>query len=60
MSKEHEAWVKKKQRKRNTIEGKIGTVKQYYGLERLRFKDEELNIRLGLLAMNLNTALAGI
>jgi len=60
MSKEHEAWVKKKQRKRNAIEGKIGTVKQYYGLERLRFKDEELNIRLGLLAMNLNTALARI
>jgi len=60
MSKDHEAWVKKKQRKRNTIEGKIGTVKQYYGLERLRYKNEELNIRLGLLAMNLNTALARI
>jgi len=57
-SKEHEIWVRKKQRKRNTIEGKIGTSKQYYGLERLRYKDEELNIRLGLLAMNLSTALA--
>jgi len=58
MSKAHEMWVRKKQRKRNAIEGKIGTSKQYYGLERLRYKDEELNIRLGLLAMNLSTALA--
>lgn len=60
MSKEHEFWVRKKQRKRNAIEGKIGTVKQYYGLERLRYKDEELNIRLGLLAMNLSTALTRV
>jgi len=60
MSKEHELWMIKKQRKRNTIEGKIGTCKQYYGLERLRYKNEELNIRLGLLAMNLSTALARV
>jgi len=60
MSKEHEIWVKKKQRKRNAIEGKIGTCKQFYGLERLRYKNEELNIRLGLLAMNLSTALARV
>lgn len=60
MSKEHEFWVRKKQRKRNAIAGKIGTVKQYYGLERLRYKDEELNVRLGLLAMNLSTALTRV
>lgn len=59
-SKEHEMWVKKKQRKRNRIEGKIGTSKQYFGLERLKYKNEELNIRLGLLAMNLSTAMARI
>ncbi len=59
-SKEQEKWIKQKQRKRNTIEGKIGTSKQYYGLERLRYKNEELNIRLGLLAMNLSTAMARI
>lgn len=58
MTREHEVWVRKKQRKRNTIEGKIGTCKQYYGLERLRYKNEELNVRLGMLAMNLSTALA--
>lgn len=60
MSREHEMWVRKKQRKRNAIEGKIGTSKQYYGLERLRYKNEELNIRLGLMAMNLTTALSRI
>jgi len=59
-SKEQEIWVRKKQRKRNAIEGKIGTCKQHYGLERLRYKDEELNVRLGLLAMNLSTALARV
>lgn len=58
MSKVHEQWVKKKQRERNAIEGKIGTSKEHYGLSRLRYKNEELNIRLGLLAMNLSTALA--
>ena len=58
MSKDHEQWVKKKQRERNAIEGKIGTSKEYYGLSRLKYKNEELNIRLGLLAMNLSTALA--
>jgi hypothetical protein len=58
MSKDHEQWVKKKQRERNAIEGKTGTSKDYYGLSRLKYKNEELNIRLGLLAMNLSTALA--
>ena len=58
ISKKTEQWVKQKQRKRNTIEGKIGISKVHYGLERLLFKNEELNIRMGLLSMNLSTALA--
>ena len=53
-----EQWVKRKQRKRSQIEGFIGVAKVHRGLERLVYKDEELNIRLGLLAMNLSTALA--
>jgi len=53
-------WVKQKQRKRSQIEGFIGVSKVHYGLERLLYKNEELNIRLGLIAMNLSTALARI
>lgn len=63
LSKSREKWVKQKQRKRNEIEGAIGTSKTAYGLERLRYKvqgGEEINIRLGLIAMNLNTMLARI
>ncbi|MEW6558230.1 MAG: hypothetical protein AB1349_12935, partial [Elusimicrobiota bacterium] len=48
-------WVKWKQRSRSKIEGFIGVSKVHRGLERLLFKNEELNIRLGLLAMNLST-----
>jgi len=55
-----EKWVRQKQRKRNQIEGFIGVSKVHRGLERLLFKNEELNIRLGLLAMNLSTAMARI
>ena len=53
-------WIKQKQKKRNRIEGSIGVSKVHYGLERLLYKDEELNIRLGLLAVNLSTAMARI
>lgn len=60
LTKKIEKWVKQKQRKRNQIEGFIGVAKVHCGLERLLFKNEELNIRLGLLAMNLSTALARI
>jgi hypothetical protein len=63
LSKSMEKWVKQKQRKRNEIEGAIGTSKTAYGLERLRYKvsgGEEINIRLGLIAMNLDTMLARI
>lgn len=55
-----EKWVKWKQRSRSKIEGFIGVSKVHRGLERLLFKNEELNIRLGLIAMNLSTALARI
>ena len=53
-------WIKQKQKKRSEIEGFIGVSKVHYGLERLVYKNEELNIRLGLIAMNLSTALARI
>jgi len=63
LTKAKEKWVKKKQRERNRIEGAIGNSKTTYGLERLRYKipgGEEINIRLGLAAMNLTTMLARI
>ncbi len=60
LTKKMEEWVKRKQRKRNQIEGFIGVSKVHRGLERLLYKNEELNIRLGLIAMNLSTAMARI
>lgn len=59
-SKKIQKWVRQKQRRRSQIEGFIGVSKVHYGLERLLYKNEELNIRLGLIAMNLSTALARI
>ena len=59
-SKQIEKWVKQKQRKRSQIEGFIGVSKVHYGLERVLFKNEEVNVRLGLIAMNLSTAMARI
>jgi hypothetical protein len=56
-----ETWVQRKQRERSKIEGLFGTLKTKYGLERLRYRSaegEEQNIRLSLLAMNLNTMLS--
>lgn len=61
LSRSKEKWIKQKQRERNKIEGAIGNSKTTYGLERLRYKlpgGEEINIRLGLIAMNLTTMLA--
>jgi hypothetical protein len=58
-----EKWIRKKQQERNRIEGAIGNSKTTYGLERGRYKivgGEEINIRLGLIAMNLNTMLARV
>jgi len=51
-------WVRQKQNERSEIEGKIGVAKVHYGLERVLYKNEEIGIRLGLLAMNLTTAMA--
>jgi IS5 family transposase len=59
-SKEEEKWVRLKQNKRSEIEGKIGVAKVHYGLERVLYKNEEIGIRMGLLAMNLTTAMARI
>jgi len=59
-SKKIRNWVRQKQRSRSQIEGFIGVSKVHYGLERLLFKNEELNIRLGLIAINLSTAMARI
>jgi hypothetical protein len=53
-------WIKKKQRIRNQIEGFIGHAKEHFGLDRIRYKIDggaEIWIRMGLLAMNLDTAL---
>ena len=59
-SKEEEKWVRQKQNKRSEIEGKIGVARVHYGLERILYKNEEIGIRMGLLAMNLTTAMARI
>lgn len=56
-------WIRKKQRLRNRIEGFIGHAKEHYGLDRIRYKIEggsEIWVRLGLLAMNLDTALKAV
>lgn len=53
-------WIREKQRRRSEIEGAIGNSKVNYGLERITYRNEELQIRLGLIAMNLSTAMARI
>ena len=60
LSKEQEKFNKKKQKERNRIEGVIGTSKEFFGLRKLKYKDELQNIRMSLLAMNLNVALKRI
>ena len=53
-------WIKKQQRIRNRIEGFIGHAKEHFGLDRIRYKIDggtEIWVRMGLLAMNLDTAL---
>ncbi|MCI0405823.1 MAG: hypothetical protein L0209_07090 [candidate division Zixibacteria bacterium] len=58
---ENRKWLKEKQKLRgNRMEGIIGHAKNNFGLDRILYtmKDgEEMWIRLGLLAMNLSTAL---
>jgi IS5 family transposase len=53
------AWMKRQQKKRNGIEGFIGTTKTRYGLERILYAipgGEEIWVRMGLMGMNLNRA----
>jgi len=53
-------WIKKQQRIRNQIEGFIGHAKEHFGLNKIRYKIDggsEIWVRMGLLAMNLDTAL---
>jgi transposase, IS5 family len=54
-------WYRQKQRERNRIEGSFGNGKMHYGLDRVMYSIQggsETWIRLGLLSMNLKTALA--
>jgi len=59
--KEKREWYRQRQKKRSSrMEGIIGLAKTRYGLDRVRYRianGEEIWVRLGLMAMNLNTAL---
>lgn len=60
---QHRNWVRRKQKQRNRIEGMIGHGKEHFGLDRIRYRiDEgaEIWVRMGLLGMNLDTALKRI
>jgi len=53
-------WINKQQRIRNQIEGFIGHAKEHFGLNKIRYRIDggsEIWVRMGLLAMNLDTAL---
>jgi len=52
--------IKKKQKKRGQMEGIIGHSKVNFGLERIKYANEKIGVRLGLLGMNLKTAVARI
>ena len=52
-------WRKQKQRERNRIEGSIGHMKNHFSLDKIKYYIEdgcEIWVRLGLLCMNLQTA----
>ena len=57
----HRQWVKAKQKKRSSrMEGIIGHVKVHYGLDKIGYRTQEgerIWARMGLMAMNLDTAL---
>lgn len=56
-------WRKQKQRQRNRIEGNIGHAKNHLGLDKIKYYIEngpEIWVRLGLLSMNLQTAVKRI
>lgn len=52
--------IKKRQKRRGRMEGIIGHSKMNFGLERLRYANEKIEVMLGLIAMNLKTAVARI
>jgi hypothetical protein len=57
--KKENTWMKRQQKKRNGIEGLIGTAKTRYGLERILYSipdGEKIWVRMGLMGMNLNRA----
>lgn len=63
LEKKFRKWLRIKQRIRNRIEGFIGCSKNNYGLDRILYRidgGEEIWTRLGLVAMNLSTAVAKI
>jgi len=56
-------WRKQKQRERNRIEGSFGHVKNHFALDAIKYyiaDGPEIWVRLGLLCMNLQTALKRI
>ena len=56
-------WRKQKQRERNRIEGTFGHAKNHFGLDKIKYYIEdgpEIWVRLGLLSMNLKTAVKRI
>lgn len=64
VSKAQKAWMRGKQKLRNgRMEGIIGHVKEHFGLDRINYRidgGEEIWARMGLLGMNLSTALKRI
>ena len=60
-AKKKDRWYKARQKERNRIEGHFGNGKEHYGLKRIRYhglEGSEQWVRLGILGMNLKTALA--
>jgi len=58
-----DGWLKKKQKERNRIEGSFGHGKVHFGLNCVKYngiEGSEMWIRLGIMGMNLQTALARI
>jgi len=62
-SKVYDQWLKKKQRKRNQIEGSFGNGKEHYGLDKILYhgvEGAEIWVRSCILGMNLKAALSKI
>ena len=62
-NKKDDQYFKRKQKERNRIEGAIGTGKEHYGLNGIRYHDvsgSEMWVRLGFLGKNLKAALARV